>query len=138
MKKFGYTIPTTWQQWQAIGENVAKNHPGYIIGTLGNSFDDAIYLQAAQCHMNDLTNPVHGGGQPGLTPIASTWPNLLDPLLKDGSVPAVNDFSCHLPEGLYRQGAHDDRPRPGYGGAIFSSTSGLNSPKGTYGRRQLP
>ena len=33
MKQFGYTVPTTWQQWQAIGEKVAKNHPGYIIGT---------------------------------------------------------------------------------------------------------
>ena len=33
MKQFGYTVPTTWQQWQAIGENVAANHPGYIIGT---------------------------------------------------------------------------------------------------------
>ncbi len=47
MKLFGYKVPTTWQQWQAIGENVAKNHPGYIIGSLGNSFDDSVYLQAA-------------------------------------------------------------------------------------------
>ena len=33
MKQFGYTVPTTWQQWQAIGEDVAKNHPGYVIGS---------------------------------------------------------------------------------------------------------
>ena len=44
MKQFGYTVPTTWQQWQTIGEDVAKNHPGYIIGELGVSYYDAIYL----------------------------------------------------------------------------------------------
>jgi len=41
MKQFGYTVPTTWQQWQTIGESVAANHPGYIIGALGDSYSDA-------------------------------------------------------------------------------------------------
>ena len=91
MKQFGYTVPTTWQQWQAIGEKVAANHPGYIIGTLGNSYDDAIYLQAAQCHMNDLISPTTLLDNPA-DPNCTNMGALLDPLLKDGSVPAVNVF----------------------------------------------
>jgi ABC-type glycerol-3-phosphate transport system substrate-binding protein len=57
MKQFGYSVPTTWEQWQALGEKVAQQHPGYIVGTLGNSYDDTIYLQAAQCPASQLTGP---------------------------------------------------------------------------------
>src|ERR1017187_6252093 len=30
MKKWGYTVPTTWPQYEALGEKVAKQHPGYL------------------------------------------------------------------------------------------------------------
>ena len=76
MKQFGYAVPKTWQQWQAIGESVATSHPGYIIGTLGNSYDDAVYLQAAQCHMNDLINQYTVLDNPS-DPIASGWATCL-------------------------------------------------------------
>ena len=35
MDEFGYTVPTTWQEWAALGEKVAAEHPGYIIGNIG-------------------------------------------------------------------------------------------------------
>ena len=35
MNQFGYQVPTTWQQWAALGAKVAKEHPGYIIGNGG-------------------------------------------------------------------------------------------------------
>src|SRR4051812_25790491 len=38
MTQFGYTVPTTWQQWAALGQKVAKEHPGYIVGNSGDSF----------------------------------------------------------------------------------------------------
>lgn len=129
MKQFGYTVPTTWQQWQSIGEDVAKNHPGYIIGTLGNSYDDAVYLQAAQCHMNDLINPTTVLDNPN-DPNCTGMGQLLDPLLKDGSVPAVNVFASTF--GKQYAGKVLMMVGPAwYGGAIFQSTSSLNSPKGT-------
>ena len=28
MTQFGYTVPTTWQQWAALGQKVATQHPG--------------------------------------------------------------------------------------------------------------
>ena len=129
MKQFGYTIPTTWQQWQAIGESVATSHPGYIIGTLGNSYDDAVYLQAAQCHMNDLVNQYTVLDNPA-DPNCVKMANLLNPLLKDGSVPAVNVFSATFPKTYAGKVLMMVGPA-WYGGAIFDSTSGLNSAKGT-------
>src|SRR5450631_978211 len=38
MTQFGYTVPKTWQDWQALGVKVAKEHPGYIIGSSGDSY----------------------------------------------------------------------------------------------------
>src|SRR5271170_2510790 len=34
MKKWGYSVPTTWAQYEALGVEVAKQHPGYIIGDM--------------------------------------------------------------------------------------------------------
>jgi ABC-type glycerol-3-phosphate transport system substrate-binding protein len=38
LDQFGYTLPTTWQEYQALGEKVAREHPGYIIGTAGDAW----------------------------------------------------------------------------------------------------
>ncbi len=54
MNQFGYTVPTTWQQWAAIGQKVATQHPGYIIGTSGESFGHWIYLWANQCPLQQV------------------------------------------------------------------------------------
>src|SRR4051794_1597123 len=35
MNQFGYQVPTTWQQWAALGQKVATEHPGYIVGDMG-------------------------------------------------------------------------------------------------------
>ena len=132
MKQFGYTIPTTWQQWQAIGESVATNHPGYIIGTLGDSYSDAVYLQAAQCHLNDVVasySLIDNPNDPNCVNIA----NLLDPLMKDGSVPATaNEFGSTFAKQYGGKVLMDVGPA-WYSTAIFEGTgSVLNSPKGTY------
>src|SRR6266498_2935295 len=54
MTQFGYTVPTTWQQWAAIGQKVATQHPGYIIGTSGESFSHWIYFWGNQCPLEKL------------------------------------------------------------------------------------
>jgi hypothetical protein len=33
--EFGAAVPTTWQEWAALGEQVAAEHPGYIVGNIG-------------------------------------------------------------------------------------------------------
>ena len=34
MKQFGYTVPTTWEDYQALSDKVAKDHPGYYLAPL--------------------------------------------------------------------------------------------------------
>jgi len=85
MKKFGYQVPTTWAQYEALGKKVAAQHPGYVIGTIGDGYAEDVYFWGAGCPSNELvgTNKVK---------IDTTDPhcvqaaNMLDPLVKDGSV----------------------------------------------------
>src|SRR4051794_839223 len=54
MRQFGYKTPTTWQEWAALGEKVATEHPGYIVGNSGDSFSHWIYLWSAQCPIQQV------------------------------------------------------------------------------------
>ncbi len=136
MKQFGYTVPTTWQQWQAIGEDVAKNHPGYIVGSIGDDFDDEIYLQAAQCPINDEIKPytiLDNPADPNCTGMAS----LLDPLQAHGALSPSYVFASTYGK---QYGVSSSFPNghvlmmPGpawYSGAIFCGTCELGELKGT-------
>jgi ABC-type glycerol-3-phosphate transport system substrate-binding protein len=49
MKQFGYDIPTTWDDYAALGDKVAKEHPGYIIGAFGDDQGMTAYLWSSRC-----------------------------------------------------------------------------------------
>ena len=54
MDKFGYTVPTTWEEYAALGEKVAAEHPGYVIGAFGDDQAMNVYYWAGQCPINQL------------------------------------------------------------------------------------
>jgi ABC-type glycerol-3-phosphate transport system substrate-binding protein len=92
MSQFGYQVPTTWQQWAQIGTDVAKNHPGYIIGTVGDSYGHWLYLWADQCPLSTLKGPstvLINATDSHCTRMA----NLLDPLIANKSVSDITVFS---------------------------------------------
>ncbi len=92
MSQFGYQVPKTWQQWAQIGADVAKNHPGYIVGTVGDSYGHWLYLWSDQCPLSTLKGPstvLINASDPHCTRMA----NLLDPLIADKSVSDVTVFS---------------------------------------------
>jgi ABC-type glycerol-3-phosphate transport system substrate-binding protein len=91
MTQFGYTVPTTWQQWAALGAKVAQDHPGYIIGTVGDSYGAWLYLWADQCPISQVVAPNTvriNAGDVHCTRMAS----LLDPLIKSGAVASETVF----------------------------------------------
>jgi ABC-type glycerol-3-phosphate transport system substrate-binding protein len=92
MDKFGYKVPTTWQQWAALGKKVAKEHPGYIIGTLGDSYGHWLYLWPDRCPISQVVAPNTvriDSADANCTRMAS----LLDPLIANKSVATVTIFS---------------------------------------------
>jgi len=36
--QFGYKIPETWEDYQALGDKLAAEHPGYTLGSIGDPF----------------------------------------------------------------------------------------------------
>jgi multiple sugar transport system substrate-binding protein len=52
MKDFGYTVPKTMDEFAKIGADIAKNHPGYSLGSLGNLGMYSSFLWPSQCPVN--------------------------------------------------------------------------------------
>ncbi|MCX5317020.1 ABC transporter substrate-binding protein [Streptomyces sp. NBC_00154] len=85
MAKFGYQVPKTWDEYQALGVRVAKEHPGYIIGAAGASTVYYDYLWSSGCPLQSVVSSTQvtiNTKDPKCTRVAS----LLDPLLANGSV----------------------------------------------------
>jgi ABC-type glycerol-3-phosphate transport system substrate-binding protein len=49
MDQWGYQVPKTWEEYQALGEKVAKEHPGYLVGTIGDTNSHESYFWSSQC-----------------------------------------------------------------------------------------
>ncbi len=54
MDQFGYQVPTTWEGLATLGERVAKEHPGYLIGAFGDALSLDMYLWTARCATGQL------------------------------------------------------------------------------------
>jgi ABC-type glycerol-3-phosphate transport system substrate-binding protein len=128
MDQFGYQVPTTWQEWATLGQKVASEHPGYIVGNMGDSYSHWIYLWGDQCPLQQL----HGdqllinSKDSHCTRMAS----LVDPLIKNGSVPPLSVFT---PDFAKKYGGANDKvllmPGPAwYAQALFDQT--LHIPAG--------
>jgi len=104
MDKFGYAVPKTWQEWAALGTKVAAEHPGYIVGDIGDSFSHWIYLWGNQCPLEQLKGDklLINAGDSHCTRVAS----LLDPLIKNGSVPPLSVFT---PDFAQKYGGDDGK-----------------------------
>jgi ABC-type glycerol-3-phosphate transport system substrate-binding protein len=91
MKKFGYQVPTTWEQYQALGAEVAKQHPGYIIGSVGDAWTPEVYFWASKCPANQITgNTVSvNTSSPNCTKMA----NLLDAGVANKSLTTQSAFA---------------------------------------------
>jgi ABC-type glycerol-3-phosphate transport system substrate-binding protein len=91
MDQFGYEVPATWQEWAALGQKVATEHPGYIVGNSGDSFSHWIYLWSGQCPLQQLKDEkvLINATDEHCTRMAT----LLDPLIKNGTVPPLSVFT---------------------------------------------
>jgi ABC-type glycerol-3-phosphate transport system substrate-binding protein len=103
MSQFGYSVPTTWQAWAALGQKVATQHPGYIIGNIGDSYGHWIYLWSDQCPIEQFHKGklLINSADAHCTRMAK----LLDPLIKNGTLPPLSVFTPDF--ATKYGGAHD-------------------------------
>jgi multiple sugar transport system substrate-binding protein len=91
MKKFGYSVPTTWEQYRALGLRVAREHPGYTIGALGSNTTQT-YLWASRCPQHEPT--ADGKIIVNLkSPLCTRAVKMLDDLLAVKAVTPLSEYS---------------------------------------------
>jgi multiple sugar transport system substrate-binding protein len=131
LDQFGYTVPATWEDYQALGEKVATEHPGYIVGSAGDAFTPEIYFWSGKCQANGITGPKAVTVNTGTTECKRVA-SMLDVLIKNKTVPTVSVFT---PE-FVKDYAGKVLLMPGpawYAGALFNNPQSLNVAKGQLG-----
>lgn len=131
LEQFGYSVPTTWEEYQALGEKVAKDHPGYIVGSVGDTFAPEIFMWASQCQANDVTGP-RAITVDTTSDKCKRMASLIDTLVADKSMTTLSVFSPDF----VKQYTGKVLLMPGpswYAGAIFNNAQSLNVPKGQLG-----
>lgn len=48
LDQFGYEVPTTWEEYAELGDKLAEEHPGYILGSMGDSFMTYVYYGGSE------------------------------------------------------------------------------------------
>ncbi|NUP46536.1 MAG: extracellular solute-binding protein [Catenulispora sp.] len=134
MKQWGYQVPATWEDYQALGQKVATEHPGYLVGSAGDSFAPEIYMWAGKCGANEVTGPK--AVKVNTTSEACTkMATLLDTLTANKTMSTASVFSTD-----FQKNAADKvlmMPGPAwFGGAVFQS--GLKTPAGQLGVAPMP
>ncbi|WP_329189266.1 ABC transporter substrate-binding protein [Actinacidiphila glaucinigra] len=131
LEQFGYALPTTWEEYQALGEKVAKEHPGYIVGTAGDAWTPEVFMWGSKCQANDVTGPKSVTVKTDSTECKRAA-SMLDTLRGNGTVPVVSVFT---PEFLKKYtGKVLMMPGPAwYAGAIFNNPQSLNVKAGQLG-----
>jgi ABC-type glycerol-3-phosphate transport system substrate-binding protein len=126
MTEFGYDVPTTWEEYEALADKVATEHPGYIVGTAGDAWAPEIYMWAAECPANKVTGATSitvNTGDPNCVRAAQ----MMDKLIANETMSTLSLFG---PEFVKEQGAKVLMlPGPSwYGGAVFQGT--IKTPEG--------
>ncbi|MFD7999491.1 ABC transporter substrate-binding protein [Streptomyces mirabilis] len=120
LKKFGYSVPTTWEEYQKLGEKVAKEHPGYLVGDAGDSFTPEIYLWASKCGANHITGPKAVSVNTS-SEACTKMAKLMDVLIENKSMSISGVFSTDF--GKNKADKVLLMPGPAwYGGALFEGT----------------
>jgi ABC-type glycerol-3-phosphate transport system substrate-binding protein len=136
MKQWGYQVPTTWPQYEQIGQEVAKQHPGYIVGAAGDTFTPEIYMWASECPANNVTN-IRAVTVNVTSANCTRMASLLDTLLANKTMSTLSVFSSAFDKQM--PGKVLMMPGPAwFGGAVFDTKSGLNTPKGQLAVATVP
>jgi ABC-type glycerol-3-phosphate transport system substrate-binding protein len=136
MNEWGYQVPTTWPQYEQIGQEVAKQHPGYIVGAAGDTFTPEIYMWASECPANTVTG-IRAVTVNVTSANCTRMASLLDTLIANKTMSKLSVFSSAFDKQM--PGKVLMMPGPAwYGGAIFDTTTGLNTPKGQMAVATVP
>jgi ABC-type sugar transport system, periplasmic component len=136
MTQFGYTVPTTWADYEALAKKVATEHPGYVVGSCGDGFCPNVFYRASGCPGSSQKASVITVDNLTSDAKCSRVTNMLQPLLADGTMAKLSPFD---PDFTKLGTANKVLMLPGfvwYGGLLFQQT--FKNKPGTISAAPLP
>jgi len=130
LDEFGYDIPETWEDYEALSDDLAADHPGYILGSVGDSFVGTyVYYFGAQAPIFQLDGDTFSSNF--ADDHSTRMTDLIDHMLDNGTLVQNSVFSAEFT-------ALSDKlvamPGPAwYSGALFQNPDSLNSAAGSVG-----
>lgn len=87
MAALGYSVPATWEEFEALGADLATNHPGYFLGSATDPYGIYGMMMASGC---DMATPVAGQDDTLLVDLGSAAclraATMIDNMAADGSL----------------------------------------------------
>ncbi len=93
MKDYGYTAPKTWEEYEALGLRAAKEHPGTVVGTLGDPQIISHFFYASNCPISELSRTNANSVRINMASVKCTRvAKMIDNLVKAGSLSSLSPF----------------------------------------------
>lgn len=131
LDEFGYDIPTTWEEYLELGEAVGRDHPGYIVGGVGDAFLATFtYYFTGKAPIFQVEGDTFKSDFSDDYSVRMT--EMLDTLYAAGSLTDTSVFSAEFIEDY--SGKIVVMPGPvWFTGALFQNTESVASEAGTIG-----
>ena len=137
LEQFGYSVPTTWAQYEALGKQVAADHPGYLLGGAGFNTVYYDYLWSSGCPLQTVINSTEvniNTKDEKCTRVAS----MLDTMMANGSVSRLSPVDPAF-QAISRSGKLLMMPAASWWGPYeFKSATALGFAKGTLAAAPMP
>ncbi|WP_294180528.1 ABC transporter substrate-binding protein [uncultured Schumannella sp.] len=128
--EFGYEVPTTWEEYEALGEMLAAEHPGYFLGSIGDSFvGPYVYYWAGEAPIFTVDGDSFGSDLSDPNSVKVT--TMLDNMVANGTLIQDSLFSAEFV-------TQSDKllAIPGaawYSGALFQNPDNVGAEPGEWG-----
>ena len=129
LDQFGYEAPKTWEDYQALGDKLAKDHPGYFLGSIGDSFEGPyIYYWSGQAPVFQVKGDEFLSNT--TDPNSKKVSDLIDHMIKNGTLTQDSVFGASF---VAKADHLVAIPGPAwYSGALFQNPGGVNAKPGTW------
>ena len=129
LDQFGYDVPKTWEDYEALGDQLAKDHPGYFLGSIGDSFEGPyIYYWSGEAPVFQLKGDTFSStiDDPNTKKVS----DLIDHMLKNGTLTQDSVFGAPF---VAKADHLVAIPGPAwYAGALFQNPASVNAKPGQW------
>ena len=129
--KFGYEIPTTWEEYEALGDKVAAEHPGYILGSIGDPFTAVLTdMWSAQAPIYQVDGDTFSSDFADSHTMRMI--DLMDHMFANKTLVIEGLFTADFPA-KYKDKVLGIPGPTWFAGGVIHNPDILNAPKGTWG-----